>query len=190
MRDYLVPRQEPWLGEYDDSQPATVSAHLKMSRQANIRLWVSAWFGPGSASDTTMINNILKHPELHQQMFAIHYETNNRLRNKSTNPPTYDTRNVVADMTHLCNNYFKHPNYFRINGRPVMALYLSRAIDAAGVGGYSQPFEFMGVALKLMRDTALSVCGESIWIVGDQIFNTYLKSRDEGALKLLDAITG
>jgi hypothetical protein len=141
LRDYLDPRQEPWLREYDDSDPATIAAQLKVSRQANIRLWVSSWFGPNSRTDTTMRNTMLPHPDLGSSVkFAIHYETNNRLRDKVTN--TYKIDNVAPDMVHLCTYYFKHPDYFRHNGRPVLVLYLSRAIDNAGIGATPNPSGF------------------------------------------------
>lgn len=176
------------MGEYDDSRQDTISAHLKMSRQGNIRLWVSSWFGPDHPTDRTMRNTILTHPELHQQQLVIHYETNNRLWNKAKG--AYDTRNVVADIKHLCQHYFKHPNYYRNKGTVMMVVYLTRTIDNAGAGGYAEPHRFLEETLRLMRTTALSTCNEKLWIVGDQIFNTYDKVRDEPSMKLLDAISG
>jgi hypothetical protein len=41
-----------------------------------------------------------------------------------------------------------------------------------------------------MRTTALNQCGETLWIVGDQVFNPYVATNNEGSLRLLDAITG
>jgi hypothetical protein len=40
LREQLEPRQEPTLGEYDDTEAATIGQHLEWSRKANIRLWV------------------------------------------------------------------------------------------------------------------------------------------------------
>ena len=39
--------QCPLLGEYDDSEKETIGWHLTWSRQANIKLWVMSWWGPG-----------------------------------------------------------------------------------------------------------------------------------------------
>lgn len=39
--------QCPLLGEYDCSDPKTIGHHLTWSRQANIRVWVMSWWGPG-----------------------------------------------------------------------------------------------------------------------------------------------
>jgi hypothetical protein len=40
VREQLKPRQEPTLGQYDDTEAASIGQHLEWSRKANIRLWV------------------------------------------------------------------------------------------------------------------------------------------------------
>mmetsp|Transcript_34189 Transcript_34189/g.82320 ORF Transcript_34189/g.82320 Transcript_34189/m.82320 type:complete len:192 (+) Transcript_34189:279-854(+) len=67
--------QCPLLGEYDDSDKETIGRHLTWSRQANIKLWVMSWWGPGRREDETIRNTILKHKELGE------YETCSVLRN-------------------------------------------------------------------------------------------------------------
>lgn len=46
LREHLVPPQLPTLGEYNDRLPEVIAQHLAWSRQANISLWVSSWWGP------------------------------------------------------------------------------------------------------------------------------------------------
>ena len=35
--------------------------------------------------------------------------------------------NLVPDFRYLANNYFQDPNYLKIDGRPVVFMYLTRA---------------------------------------------------------------
>ena len=222
MRDYLVPRQEPYLGEYDDTLPEVIIEHLKMTRQANCRVWVAAWFGKGKREDTTLINTIL--PTLKSndpdQMVAIHYETYSLIRMKDTNGDIFkldtqsgkpneshyfsvdgkpkDTSDGVAkDMEHFCNNYFKHSNYYKIRGRPVIFVYLTRTlddvrpgVDEAGNNFYWQANQLLAEVIQEMRDAANQYCGMNPYIVGDHIFGTYSATRDDPAMAILDAITG
>lgn len=145
------------MGEYDDTDPEVIKEHLRMSRQANCRVWISSWFGPGKREDTTMINTIL--PTLAandpDHRIAIHYETYSRVRRKDTNndfklddsggvtntvthyftvdgAPTDPNDGVADDMEYLCDHYFNHPNYYHIGGDPVIFLYLSRVLSQPG----------------------------------------------------------
>ena len=52
LRQDLVPPHSPELGEYDDRDAAVIQQHLDWSRQANIQLWISSWWGPGRQSDS------------------------------------------------------------------------------------------------------------------------------------------
>jgi hypothetical protein len=165
LRDYLVPRQEPSMKEYDDRKPEVIREHLRMSRQANCRVWITSWFGPGQREDTTLINTIL--PEVlasdPDHRIAILYETNARIRKKDSSnlfkldeetgkpsashyytvdgKPGIPNDGVAADMAHFCNNYFNHPNYYHIGNRPVMFMYLSRTLTQGGIAGLNDKGE-------------------------------------------------
>jgi hypothetical protein len=89
VRKQLTPPQQPWLGEYDGSDPWMISIHLvQWSCQSNINLWVSSWWGEGSREDTTLKNTIFTHGELGSHQL------------------------VVPDIKYICEEYFNYPNYF------------------------------------------------------------------------------
>jgi Glycosyl hydrolase family 99 len=162
LRDYLVPRQEPSMGEYDDRKPEVIREHLRMSRQANCRVWIASWFGPGGLEDTTLINNILPTVQASDpdHRIAIHYETNARIRKRDDTDlfkldgelgkpsathyysvdgkPGTPNDGVIDDMAHFCNKYFNHPNYYYIGGRPVIFIYLSRTLTKGGLAGLKE----------------------------------------------------
>ena len=215
LRDYLRPRQQPSMGEYDDRLPSVVSEHFRMSRQSNIRLWITSWFGPDRTEDTTIRNNILAHPELPNTplQIAIHYETNNRLGEKAKegNPyglpkdtMYYTLEEVVPDMEHFCTYYFNHPAYYKIQStaRPVIVLYLSRVLDGNNlykdqIGSTPtvwNEFEFLTEVVALMKSTVATspkcVGVQEPYIIGDQVFNTVRTNIDTVAFQILDGITG
>ena len=151
VRSQLEPPQYPTLGEYDDSKHETISQHLKWSRQANTGLWVTSWWGPNRLEDNTTKNVIMEHEELGDLKISLHYETTSRVRNGNM-------EKVESDIHYMCDNYFDHDSYYKIDGRPVIFVYISRVLDLEG---------FLEQTILMMRSTA-NRCGKSIFIVGDR----------------------
>ena len=67
--------QIPALGEYDDSTRSVVRKHLQYSRQANINLWVTSWWGRYSREDNTTRTVILPEIEGTDHKVAVLYES-------------------------------------------------------------------------------------------------------------------
>jgi glycoprotein endo-alpha-1,2-mannosidase len=167
--------QAPLLGEYDDTDPAVIAQHVTWSRQANIKLWVTSWWGPGSREDTTLRTVILPNQNVVDNIkIAIHYETKGRLY--SNNVLRLDE--VVPDIRYICENYFNQGNYFQINGKPVLVVYLTRVLEHEGV---------LEQVVQLMRSTAAEYSYD-IYIIGDHAFQTP-KVNSASAVTMLDAIT-
>jgi hypothetical protein len=227
----LIPRQEPYpFGEYDDRDPNVIAEHLRFSRKANIRVWVASFFGRSRREDVTLQESILKHPNIGDLKIAIHYETNSVLRRQArTNDPNgFDVgeiyysveeyedpskpasrldrfQGVAGDVDWFCEKYFTNKNYFFINERPVIVIYLTRSIDNGGkfkkfrnpdgtVEFWDEYELLQAVFDKIVSrpsDSSSPCFGTPLpFLVGDQIFNEYDASRDDVVLGLMDAITG
>jgi glycoprotein endo-alpha-1,2-mannosidase len=154
MRKLLDPQHRPTLGEYDDTKPETIAQHLKWSRQANVKLWVCSWWGPGSREDETIRNVILSHSNLQDHKIALLYETTGRVKEADG----YDTKRVATDMQYICPTYFNHSNYYRIDGRPVLFLYLTRLLTIKSV---------LADVVRIMVENCI---GYNVFIVGDQVW--------------------
>jgi glycoprotein endo-alpha-1,2-mannosidase len=188
LRDQLSEKQPPLLGEYDDRQKDIIAQHLLWSRRANVRLWVCSWWGPSSREDLTIRNNILTHPDLGFQQESNHkiallYEISGRGLKESAN---WDTSNSYDDLAYICKNYFDHPNYYQLNEKSVIVIYLTRKLLAAGV---------LEVVLTDMRKAAKETCGTDIFIIGDHVWN-FPPNIDDGDIywplipgKYRDALT-
>ncbi|KAL3942927.1 MAG: hypothetical protein SGBAC_002955 [Bacillariaceae sp.] len=159
--------QEPKLGEYDDRDPKTISQHLEWSKQGNIGLWVTSWWGAYEREDNTTRTVILKHKELQKgepfehHKIALFYETFGRIRKEDQ----YSLHRLKPDMEFMCENYFHHPNYYTLDdGRPVLFVYLTRHLE--------ELVRFESV-VNIMRKSVKDACGKDVYIIGDQIFGRF-----------------
>lgn len=167
FRQRLVPPQSPQAGLYRSDDPQVIAEHLKQSRRAGIDFWAVSWWGPDSPTDKVFRNNLLTHPSAADFRFAALYESTGRLG--SMEHPTYES--WISDLDYLREHYFNHPNYLRIDGKPVLFVYLTRVY-----------FRDRGAeALKEMRERH-----KDLYLIGDDVFGD--DYRAEWA-KQFDAVT-
>jgi glycoprotein endo-alpha-1,2-mannosidase len=152
LRRHLVPQQTAELGEYDSSSPAVIAKHIDYSRRANIHFWACSWWGPGNYTDNILKNRILPHRYAGELRYAILYESTGRLGSFS-NP---DYSNLVPDFQYFADNYFSNPNYLKIDGRPVVFIYLTRVYFRKTLGHNALD--------------ALRAAFPNLYIVADDIF--------------------
>jgi hypothetical protein len=95
--------QFPMLREYNDTDKQVIAQHLSWSRRANIRLWITSWWGPDRLEDSTTRDLILNHRDLGDHKIALLYETAGRIREDNN----FDTVNVESDIEYICQTYFE-----------------------------------------------------------------------------------
>ena len=123
-------------------------------------MWSLSWWGPNSFEDRAIIiRHLDKSPSSSSSIYTIHYESTGRLG--SFDAPDYS--DLIPDFRHLADNVFADPNYLRIDGRPVVVMYLSRVYfdDPAGRS-----------ALDDLRAAMQAEYGFDPYIIGDHFFNT------------------
>jgi glycoprotein endo-alpha-1,2-mannosidase len=170
LREHLIPAQLPELGEYNDREAAVIGQHLSWCRDSGIDFWSASWWGPGSREDVTLLNHIFQHPDLGDFKIAILYETVGRTKNFT------DYSMLAPDITYLAANYFPHDSYLKIDGKPVVIVYLTRVLSSRRT---------LHQSLDAMREAAGNA-GYQLYIVGDQVFGSSLSSRAD--IDALDAI--
>ena len=189
LRRKLDPPQYPTLGEYDDTDPDVIAQHLKWSRYANINLWVASWWGPNGHMDGTLKNVILPHPDMNGMKIALFYETTGRISiAKQTNVEDV----FYKDVKYIAKTYFDHPNYMRIDGRPVLFLYVTRNFyDQWQPSWLFGPSELEEITTR-MRQAAMENGGHDLYIVGDQVWGDapiMIMGEEYEPFTLLDAVT-
>lgn len=167
MRQHLQPSQEPKLGRYRSEAPDVVTEHIHQSLRGGIAFWAVSWWGADTQTDVNFRQAILQHPEAGRLQYAVLYESTGRL-GRFGNP---DYSRWIPDLTYLSEHYFDHPAYLRIDGKPVVFVYLTR-----------EYFRNKGhEALKETREKF-----PNLYLVGDDVFGAGYRAEWAGNF---DAIT-
>uniref|UniRef100_A0A7S0PX64 Uncharacterized protein n=1 Tax=Asterionellopsis glacialis TaxID=33640 RepID=A0A7S0PX64_9STRA len=178
LRGELEPPQEPLLGEYDDRDPAVVGQHLAWSRGARVNLWVTSWWGPNDRTDITTRDVIMKHEDLPGTKIALFYETM-RLARGATEDEKFKLDAVYPEFKYMAETYFGSEHYYKIDGRPVVYVYLARVLHREG---------FLETFIDLAKQAAMENGGYDLYVVGDFAFK-YPSYDSYGGFDSLDAVT-
>ncbi len=157
LRENLVPAQPPALGYYSSRSSSIIEQQIDESHRGNINFWATSWWGPNSAEDVTLRNNVLADPRAGELRYAIQYESTGRLGDSAN--PTFS--NLTSDFQYLGQNYFNNPNYLKINGRPVVFIYLTRVYFNTQAGRD---------AVASLRQAMISQFGVNPYLIGDDVF--------------------
>ncbi len=144
----------PVLGEYDCRDARTIRTHLGWARDAGIDFLAFNWIGNGTWEDVT-IRKFYLNPRMNWDLkFCIHYDSFQAL-NKLGRTRLYDLkdqyvcsqtkgRKLLEDFEYLSRNYFNHPQYLRIENRPVVIIYLVRE--------YLNAREYFESVVRMLRE--------------------------------------
>jgi len=178
---YLAEEGDPALGTYNSRSPSVIRQHLDWSRQGGIDNLVCSWWGPGSWEDDTIRRYIAPvisaeaNPE--NPTLCVFYEAEGILGMDPERGIVFDketTEKFVEDFAYLAETYFDLPSYYRIDGKPVVYLYLSRTF----AGDYAN-------AIARVRAKMRSL-GHEVFLIGDEV---YWGDPDETRVALWDAVT-
>jgi glycoprotein endo-alpha-1,2-mannosidase len=182
----LTPPQWPLLGEYDSADIKTIEQHIAWSSQYGINFWAVSWWPGHPKLDRVLRESLLKAKNINDIKFCIFYETSGLglADDKITFTPDKAQR-LITDFQYLAKQYFNHPSYLKIKGRPAVIIYLTRTFS----GDYPE-------AIKRLRDS-LKQAGFDPYLIGDEIFWYVMRSAplapsthpNMSRIKLFDAIT-
>ncbi|MBM3704949.1 MAG: hypothetical protein FJW66_00345, partial [Actinobacteria bacterium] len=153
----------PLLGFYDSLDSKIISKHLEWAHQYGIDVLKIEYI---PQFDSTIKNGILK-AITGKTEFCLMYDSRLRFESIGYNSPPYDfsdrkiSMTFLEDMEHIALEYLSSPGYFKINGRPVLWLYVAR--------DYTGRFrEVIETARKNFLDK-----GYDVYLVGDVVFWNY-----------------
>jgi hypothetical protein len=125
----------PLLGTYNSRDKAVISQHIKWAKEASLDFLIINWGGRESWDDITLKDYYLRNKDSSNIKFCLLYDSSITL-NRFTTQRVYDydfeDENMpgkskgdkfLEDFDYLAENYFKHPQYFRIDGKPVVYIY-------------------------------------------------------------------
>jgi hypothetical protein len=144
----------PLLGLYGTDDPAIAEQHIEWAIRAGISSWVVSWWGTTSLSKLHFDRGMLKADSIGQIKFCMLYESK-RLTG-SFEDGTAQSK-LTSDLRSIRDDYFNHPSYLHLNGRPVIVLYITRATFGQGFGSH-------------VLDEIKDELGEDIFFIADEPF--------------------
>lgn len=194
LRGRLVPPQTPALGLYDSNDPLIAEEHISLASQYGIDFFTLNWWPRRKEQNENLFKGFLQAKNIDDIRFCIFFETWDLGFNVDSGATIF-TDEVVAhfesEILHLAELFFDHPSYLKIQGHPVLILYLTRTFS----GMYRE-------ALLGVR-SSLAERGYDPFIIGDEIFWGVISETDDAQgnpqgglgpqkerIKLFDAIFG
>lgn len=191
LRDQLDPPQEQALGQYASTDVAVAEQHIAWASEYGIDFFTLDWWPVNHQENQEAIPRFLAASNIGDVSFSIFYETWDLAFDPARGYADMDLPGVreafVEDMAQLADQYFDHPSYLRIDGRPVVILYLTRVLvgDVAGA---------MGEVREMWRQR-----GYDPFVLADEIFwnvtaadtrpAAFTRRPQASRIRLFDAIT-
>jgi hypothetical protein len=163
---------EPLLGEYVSDHREVIASHLQWAAEYGIDFFIISWSQPGSFADQSarrwLLPAIAESGIRQAPIIELFSYGERDLGNAEFR------RRLADDVRFVGEHYLKHPSALQVDGRPVLFLYVTRALlgDIA-----SWIAEVRGV---------LETIGVDAFIVGDEVF---WHEADPNRLRLYDAVT-
>jgi len=175
-----APLGTPLLGLYNSNDPLVIAKHIDWATGYGIDFFLFDFWGRVSVS--WRFPPLLQHPLIGDIKFAVSYATQmltgddlGQLRNISLSSPDIYSR-VESDFDYVAANYFSHPSYLRVNGRPLISMYHA---DLLG-GDILEPLTRLRQHLKQL--------GFDVYFVGD-VVDVGAERIDLKRLRAFDAIS-
>lgn len=148
----------PILGRYGSDDPAVAEQHIAWCNDAAITGLCVSWWGADSQTDRHLRAGLLAADNADDIAFCIFYESlmldpldgERDTAVDFAHPAVMDR--LIADLRYLAATYFERDNYYRIDGRPVVGLYLTRVFRGFTAEHAARLREAVGVDLFLIGD--------------------------------------
>ncbi|MEW5759941.1 MAG: glycoside hydrolase family 99-like domain-containing protein [Candidatus Thermoplasmatota archaeon] len=149
-------KNTPILGEYDSGNSTIAEKHISWASKYGIDVFSVSWWGPNGFEEENLQNGLLSAKNIGDIKFSIYYESLGRLGDCN-----FDDENTkktfISDLYHIAMNYFSHPSYYKIDGRPVVGIYSAHKFNG----------DYRNGILDARKN--LSENGYDVYLVGDFI---------------------
>ena len=124
-RDIAASTHYPTLGAYDSHDPRLIARHCAWAKEAGVDGLIASWWGRRSFSHQAL-ERILDGCHKAGLEATIYYENVPRPENPQA---------AAADLLYLLNRFGQHPAWLRVDGKPVVFVYV-RAVGQIGLHGW------------------------------------------------------
>lgn len=168
--------REPLLGRYSSADPQVAAQHVEWAADFGIDVLAVNWSGPGHAEEA-LRSGLLAAPNLGRIRYCLFYDVANRFAALGHIDPFHLPFSrpalreaFVQDLPRLAAEHFGHPSYFRIRGKPVLWLYLTRNYEGDWAGALAE---------------ARRRIGQPFYVVADEVWHAEPRSERLAAFEAL-----
>ncbi len=162
------PERTPTLGYYDQSNPEVADWETKWALEHGISFFTYCWYraSKGDAVETKFssgIEALLKSRFVGQFKFTIMWENQGRdLKSWGQSGVANEADLLQNLMPFWLTNYFKHPSYLKIDGKPLLFIYDAHKLaqDLGGAQNVPKAFAAMRAACQRAGLPGLYILGE------------------------------
>ncbi|MCK5563755.1 MAG: glycoside hydrolase family 99-like domain-containing protein [Planctomycetes bacterium] len=179
---HLEPTQvQPALGWYDQDNASVITQHYEWAEYAGIDFFVCSYWGRNSGEDDIIRARMFNNPDRGDIKLCVFLEPRLTPAGNDDEEPWNDItpEEMTAEMDYLCDNYFDHPSYLYIDGKPVVFIYITRAMSATE----------LTLCLDTFRTAASNKGYPELYIAGDEVWGSPSTSIDGPRVSQLDGIT-
>lgn len=151
----------PVLGEYGTDDPDAARLHIAWCVEAGIDGLCVSWWGEGSQTDQHLQAGLLAADNADDITFCIYYESLKLDGLDGEHDVSVDFAHpavmtqMIEDFRYLKETYFERGNYYTIDGRPVVGLYVTRV--------------FVGFSAE-HADRLREAVGVEVFLIGDEVY--------------------
>ena len=152
--------RKPLWGYINEADPAVMSMEIEQATRHGVNVFIFDWywFDGRPFMETTLNNGFLKADNVDKMKFYLMWANHDVLNLWDTRLAQFNENNVIwtgkvdrDEFEKICKRniekYFKHPQYYKIDGKPVFMIYdIPQLI--AGLGGIEQTAD----ALKWFKE--------------------------------------
>lgn len=171
LRGRLTPKQLPVLGRYASDDPKVARQHIAWCSAHGIDFLAVDWWPDRPDQNRALDKGLLAAPNIRDIKFCIFYETWQVGWTGGLGATIFDDKSLAKisiDFERLAQKYFNHPSYLKIDGRPVVFLYLSRTFHGKFKTAIAE-------IRRVIRDQ-----GFEPYIIGDEIFWKVVATKGAG----------
>lgn len=102
------------LEPYDSDDPAAIARHIQLARQAGLNGFTLHWFTPGDRTDrnfSALLAASVGQPFASTVVFSRHFWPGS---------PAASRENIAAALQYILDQYGNHPNFLRLEDKPVI----------------------------------------------------------------------
>lgn len=125
--------QQALLGKYASREKSVMSQQMSWASEYGVDFFGVEWSGIEKSTDKIIYKYFLKNPNIKKIKWCIAYDSLTRFRGISDPPFDFSNPRIrqgfLTDINYLSRKYFSHPQYLKFQGRPVIWIYIARAME-------------------------------------------------------------